>query len=250
MSSAPPDLTAPLDPTGLAHIRVVLVRPQQPGNIGTVARAIANHGLGRLVLVDPPGFDPERARWMAPEAHHIIDQARFVATVEDAVADIPVVIGTSARRRRWDWPVTTPEGLAPLLGGRPAALLFGPEDAGLSNADLERCHALVSIPTTEHRSLNLGQAVTVLAAALRASALPPPEAGPPLAGSATQEAVARRLLHALEGSDYLRGRSPEQVQGTLYRLIGRAQPTEREAVAVLGMLSKLVRRLRITAAEE
>ena len=71
----------------LGHVFVVLVRPLQPGNVGTAARAIANHGLGGLVLVDPPAFDPERARWMAPGAAEVIDRARFVGSVREAVAD-------------------------------------------------------------------------------------------------------------------------------------------------------------------
>ena len=69
----------------LSHLRVVLVRPQQPGNIGVAARALANHGITDLVLVDPPGFDPERARWMAPNAHDVLNNARFTRTVEEAV---------------------------------------------------------------------------------------------------------------------------------------------------------------------
>ncbi len=231
----------------LANLRVVLVRPQQPGNIGVAARALANHGISELVLVDPPGFDPERARWMAPNAHDILDSARFTATVEEAVEGAVVVIGTSGRLRRWDWPLLTPTQLAVQLDTRPTAILFGPEDAGLSNADLARCHAIVSIPTAEHRSLNLGQAVTVICAQLLAGAItgPAPETEP-LADSRTQDAAVRLLMQALVGSDYMRGRSEEQVFGTLYRLLARARPTQREATALLGMLNKLNRRLRIT----
>ena len=73
----------------LSHITVVLVRPQQPGNIGVAARAIANHGIGRLALVAPL-LDPERARWMAPKSHHVIDNAHYCETVEEAVATIAV----------------------------------------------------------------------------------------------------------------------------------------------------------------
>jgi len=243
-------VSVPLDPPrapaeGWEHVQVTLVRPQQAGNIGTVARAIANHGLGRLVMVDPPGFDPDRARWMAPEAHHIVNGARFTATVADAVADRAVVIGTSARKRRWDWPTLSPQELAGFIGDRPAAILFGPEDAGLSNADLSLCQAIVSIPTTAHRSLNLGQAVTVLAAALRATLPQRPARTEPPATVQMQDTAIALLVEILEGSDYMRGRSAEQVHGTLFRLFGRARPSQKEVIAVLGMLHKMRRTLRI-----
>ena len=233
----------------LSHLRVVLVRPQQPGNIGVAARALANHGITDLVLVDPPGFDPERARWMAPNAHDIINNARFVSTVEEALEGMVVVVGTSGRLRRWDWPILNPTQLADTIDDRPTAILFGPEDAGLSNADLARCHAIVNIPTAEHRSLNLGQAVTVICAQLLARVRTDrPSAGSePLADSRTQDAVVRLLMTALTESDYMRGRSDEQVFGTLYRLLARASPTQREATALLGMLNKLNRQLKISS---
>lgn len=234
----------------LDRVRIVLVRPQQPGNIGTVARAIANHGLGPLTLVDPPGFDPDRARWMAPEAHHVVNGARFTATVAEAVADTAVVIGTSARKRRWDWPTLSPTELSDFIGDRSAAILFGPEDAGLSNADLGLCQAIVSIPTTEHRSLNLGQAVTVLASTLRATLPTHTGAPPPDADVAMQDAAVSLLLEILEESDYMRGRSAELVHGTLFRLLGRARPSHKEVVALLGMLHKLRRKVRIASSAE
>lgn len=233
---------------GPSRARIVLVRPQQSGNIGTVARAIANHGLGGLTMVDPQGFDPDRARWMAPEAHHIINGARFTRTVAEAVTSETVVIGTSARHRRWDWPILSPGELADFIGHRQAAILFGPEDAGLSNAELGLCHAIISIPTTAHRSLNLGQAVTVIAAALRGALPQAPAPAEPAADVHMQDAAVQLLLDILKKSDYLRGRSAEQVHGTLYRLIGRTQPTHKEIIALMGMLNKLHRSVHLTDA--
>ncbi|MFT5681079.1 MAG: TrmH family RNA methyltransferase [Myxococcota bacterium] len=232
----------------LSHLRVVLVRPLQSGNIGVAARALANHGISDFVLVDPPGFDPERARRMAPNAHDLINNARFVETVGEALEGVVVVIGTTGRLRRWDWPILTPTQLADQLDASPTAILFGPEDSGLSNADLARCHAIVSIPTAERRSLNLGQAVTVICAQLLAGVITGPLEEPePLADSATQDAVIQLLLQSLRGSEYMRGQSEEKVFGTLYRLLARAQPNQREATALRGMLKKLNRRLRLTA---
>ena len=83
----------------LSHISVVLVRPRHPENIGFVARAVANHGLGRLILVSPVAFDPERARWAAPGAHWVIDSALIVSTVSAGVANFEQVVATTARDR-------------------------------------------------------------------------------------------------------------------------------------------------------
>ena len=157
----------------LSHISVVLVRPRQPENVGFVARAMANFGLGTLVLVRPQVFDPERARWSAPGAHHVIDQARIVGSVEAAVAGHAQVFGTTARARRIEQEVWGPSQLCREVIHRPlqTALLFGPEDSGLKNTEIACCRSLIRIPTTEQSSLNLAQAVTVLCALLRSEAL-------------------------------------------------------------------------------
>ena len=104
-------------------------------------------------MVDPPAFDPDRARWMAPHAHHIINSARFVETVEDAIADAHLVIGTSARNRAWNIPfIDIPEFCAEASKPKRICLLFGPEDSGLSNVDMQFCHAMIALPTHHHQS--------------------------------------------------------------------------------------------------
>lgn len=206
------------------------------------ARAVANHGLGGLTLVDPPGFDPERARWMAPGAHDVIDGAEIVGTVAQAVADAVRVVGTTARTRRWDWPVQGPEALAAEIRDdpQPTAILFGPEDAGLSNEDLALCHTLVRLPTERHRSLNLAQAVTVLGSWLLAAHYeaepPPPAQEPALAPARLQALVVEEALEVLEAGNYLRGRNPSQVRSTLLRLLARARTDGRELEMLRGML--------------
>ncbi len=228
---------------GLHHVRVVLVRPQQPPNIGTAARAIANHGLGGLTLVDPVGFDPERARWLAPNAHAIIDGAQIVGTVAEAVADMGRVIGTSGRWRRWPWPRWGPGQLCEQLldDPVPTAIVFGPEDAGLANEDLEQADAILVLPTAEHASVNLGQSVTLVAGMLMAAQAgrQPVAAPPPLAPVQMRARVVDEALELLQHTGYLDGRSPEQVSGTLTRLLGRARPDQTELAALLGMLKSL-----------
>ncbi len=247
----------------LSHVRIVLVRPQQPGNVGVVARAIANHGLGGLTLVDPQGFDPERARWMAPGAGDVIDNARFVATVREAVDDVALVVGTTGRARRWRWPVMDPPALAAAVGERatPVAILFGPEDKGLSNDDLGPCNAILSLPTATHASLNLGQAVTVTCAGLLQSAVdggvastaqrrqPARRAADELAERAPSReepaSVGRQLelaelaVSVLHQAEYMAGRSEEQIRGSLYRMLGRAGPSAEEVNFLTGMVKSL-----------
>lgn len=228
----------------LSQVHVVLVRPRGPANVGMVARGIANHGLGGLVLVAPPAFDPDEARWRAPGATQVIDQAHIVSTVAEAVAQSRLVVGTTARRRRWRWPVWSPGELAErvLEQEGPAVLLFGPEDAGLSSEDLAGCHALLTLPTGPASSLNLAQAVTVTAHALRtrlaesqADALPPRRA----ATAARLQALREETEAVLELGGYLRGHSPEQLRVTLQALLARLSPDGAEAGMLQGMVHKV-----------
>ncbi len=228
------------------HISIVLVRPQQPGNIGLAARALANHGITKLALVQPQGFDADRARWMAPKAHDIINNARFCSSIQEAVEGAVRVVATSARPRRWDRPVWTPQEAAEnaFIGPTPTAFVFGPEDAGLSTEDLMACHGIMSFPTVHVRSLNLGQAVTVtcanLLAAQEAAAPVVPEEEVDTVPAAFQEELVQDSIRALKSAGYLRGRSEVQVHGTLYRLLGRAQPTMDEAARLRGMVKQLL----------
>ena len=229
----------------LSHITIVLVRPQQPGNIGVAARAIANHGIGRLALVSPPHFDPERARWMAPKSHHVIDGAHYCETVEEAVAASQWVVATTARPRTREWSVSTPEEIGAQIASAktPTAILFGPEDSGLSNEDLRMAQHLLHFPTTAISSINLGQAVTATAASLAAthrSTTPSLEASLTAPASAGKRAeVVRRAVEVLDTAGYLNGRSEEMVANTLVRLAGRAELSDDEVNNLLGMVKHL-----------
>ncbi|RME22923.1 MAG: hypothetical protein D6798_14630 [Deltaproteobacteria bacterium] len=228
----------------LADIAVVMVRPRGSRNIGIAARAIANHGLGALVLVAPAAFDPDEARWNAPGAHDVVNGAIIVPTVADAVGASRLVVGTTARTRRLRWPVWTPGQLADAVrvGPGPASILFGPEHTGLSNDDLAWCHALLRLPTTEASSLNLAQAITVTAHALRdrvASTPSGPVAPPTSAPTAMVARIAEDATTVLGRSGYLAGRSAAQVRGTLFRMLARLGITHAEAAMLRGMLSQV-----------
>jgi tRNA/rRNA methyltransferase len=231
--------------SGLSHINIVLVRPQQPGNIGVAARAIANHGIGQLSMVCPAGFDPERARWMAPKSHHVIDNARYCSTISEAVSGATRVIATTARPRSQSLPVDTPEGLGLSIADNPVptAILFGPEDSGLSNDDLFLAESLLHFPTTEVSSINLGQAVTATAAALamghRTSKPSAPEEYIDRAPAERREDLIVRTLEVLNGSGYLDGRSRPIVANTLIRLAARTDLSFEEVNNLLGMIKQV-----------
>lgn len=267
------------------QVAVVLVRPQQPGNVGAAARAMKNMGLRRLVIVAPPAFDVDRARWMAPGAHDLLDGARYAATVAGAVADCHRVVATTARGRHWQWPSTDPEGLARQIveraagpagsagpaGAERVAILFGPEDSGLNNDDLSHAHQLLHIPTDAHASLNLSQAVLLVAAAIFSEARRSgyhylPEAsevmgrrGGPARGAAPTAAPApsaaelgrvewlvQEWMSAVGQAGYLMGHEPVLVSSTVRQILQRAGLDEREVIALRGMFKKMRRKMEKT----
>jgi len=240
----------------LSHVRFVLVRPRSSGNVGLAARTISRFGLGQLVLVKPSAFDPDQARWMAPGAHTIIDEMTFSPTVEEAVKGSGLVIGTSAKNRqitvpRWPLPDAAQTGAT---FPKSVSFVFGPEDTGLSNADLEWCHAVTHIPTLHESSLNLGQAITLCGAALFQSAENHSEA-PMLrtqqandAANAVEsidlrELALQRTMTLLQDCQYLQGKNALTVQGTLYRALQRMDPSSKEASIFLGMLAAVQYRI-------
>ncbi len=250
------------------RIRVVLVKPLRCGNIGSTARAMKNMGLSRLYLVSPQEDRWDLAERMAPGAHDVLAAAVFCESTAQAVADCHCVVGTTARGRKYRWPVQEPAALAADLFETPGeiALLFGPEDSGLDNDDLLLCHKLVTIATDEASSLNLAQAVLLLAhnifeEARRRGYHPPPRRrksrrghrdvpaepqqtpksalGEQAASSEFTQTAAKGALELLARTAYLTGRSPDQVRLTLYHLLQRAQPSVREVSILLGMFRKV-----------
>jgi len=162
----------------LAGAAVVLVKPRLPENIGAVARVVSNMGLGQLILVRPERWDLERMLALAVRLGRpiILDEVRLTTSLAEAVSDFQFVIGASARlgrfRRPTGWPREVMEEAAGLLPANRVALVFGPEKDGLTNEELGLCHRLVQIPTSPRASsLNLAQAVAVLAYELRTAVL-------------------------------------------------------------------------------
>src|ERR1700691_5572901 len=151
-----------------ALVRIVLIDPSHPGNIGSVARAMKNMGLSDLVLVRPRAFPHEQATALAAGAEDLLAAARVVDAVPDAISDCGFVAATTSRPRSFHWEVATPREVAgrivALAPTACAALLFGSERYGLANEDLQYCNVLVRIPANaDYCSLNLAMAVQLLA---------------------------------------------------------------------------------------
>src|SRR5213080_999449 len=207
------------------RLRVVLVAPRNPLNIGAAARAMSNFGFCHLRVVNPYELAFREAR-SAVGAERLLAQATEFKTVAEAVADCKLIVGTTAvGQRQLQHPVRRLDQGARLLRksltGSPVALLFGSEKRGLSNEDLSHCHWLLRIPTREeHRSMNLGQAVAVCLYELaRAQGVPKPEKHV-AATAADLERLTSLLLDALRSSGYLKVHSSSFEKGR------SAAPTE------------------------
>ena len=244
----------------------VLVEPQSPGNVGAAARAMKNMGLSRLVLVNPPSYDPEQARWMAPGAGDILAAARIVPTLDEALSGVHTAVATTARHRSLGHPIDTPAELAKRFfasDSRPVlAVLFGREDHGLDSAAVGRCERLLRIPTPEHASLNLGQAVLLCAHALfnaaldrgmtaegrtlagrgegkTTTAVQTPAARDQLADVGLIEPAVEDIVALLERVGYTRGVKPEKVRTTARQSLYASKLTVRTAAALRGMLRRI-----------
>jgi len=151
----------------LSNIAIVLTGTRYPENIGAAARAMLNMGIERLILVDPQNYDTARVNKMATHAASVVvEKLEVYDSLKEALADFNYVVGTTARlggqRKVVSSPAKLAQKLVPLSDQNRIAILFGPEDRGLSNVDLRSCHILVNIPTAEFSSLNLAQAVMVM----------------------------------------------------------------------------------------
>jgi TrmH family RNA methyltransferase len=149
-------------------VRIVLIDPSHPGNIGSVARAMKNMALADLVLVRPRSFPHAEANALAAGADDILAAAKIVGSVAEAIGDCAFIAGTTSRPRSYYWEFTTPRDVAgrivALPEGNRAALLFGSERYGLATEDLNHCNVLVRIPANpEYCSLNLAMSVQLAA---------------------------------------------------------------------------------------
>lgn len=225
----------------------MLHRPRSSQNIGAAARALANTGAARLWVVEPVGFDRTQAAKLAAGADYVLDEMRVVRTLDEALADCVDVVMTTGR----DVPgALHPSEVAPRLLSAPgdAALVFGDEVRGLSNAELRRAHAVTTIPTDRKSSLNLAQAVMVYGyEVMKASGTgrAPPAAVPePLAEDRLLALARARSRELLLAAGFLNPQQPDLVLDELVAVCRRARPTQREMELVLAALAHLQRAQR------
>lgn len=228
-------------------IRIVLVNTSHPGNIGATARAMKNMGLGRLYLVAPKIFPSEDASSRASGADDILSDAVIVGTLEEAIADCQLVVGTSARERHIPWPLVDPRQTADMVYEKAVetALVFGREDRGLTNEELQKCHYHVHIPSVEtFSSLNVASAVQVLAYELRMRSLTDQQGTPvvskwdlPLAKVEQVDHLLEHLEKVLVLTDFLDPTAPRKVMTRFRRLFQRAQLDEQEVGMLRGVLT-------------
>lgn len=243
---APPPLSSPLD-----QIAIVLNRPQDPVNLAATVRVMKNMGLSDLRLVQPMAYDPWRIEGVAHGTRDLVERIRHFDRLEDALADCVYVAAFGAKRRAHRWPVTEPRALADVVIGKTdegrVALLFGQEDHGLPNDAIDLAHVLVQIPTTEHASLNLAQAVLVaayelhLAAGDRTRSVARHKHHAPLPKHDEWERALADIDRSLAAISFYRTRNPEHIMRSVRSLLNRAGPDSRELTLVRAMGIEVLR---------
>ena len=239
----------------LDNITIVLVNPSHPGNIGSTARAMKTMGLSKLCLVEPDDFPSSTATALASGADDVLANARVVATLNEALSDSHFVVGTSARVRGVSLPLVNPrhcgETAVKEAMTQNVALIFGREDRGLTNEELQRCHLQVHIPTNEDfSSLNLAAAVQVLCYEIRIAELAvleqlamPEVRSHEVASMEDMERYYEHLYQTLIGIGFLEHSSHEKIMAKLRRLYGRIRPDRVELSILRGILSETQRHL-------
>ena len=229
----------------LNSVEIILVGTLQSGNIGSVARAMKNMGLAHLKLAGAQCELDEQARWMATHAGDVLGSARMYPTLREAVADAQYVIGTTARDRRFRTlltPVQMAEKVLSLVPANRVAIVFGREDSGLTNDELELCDDAVSIPaSSEMMSLNIAQAVMIIAYELfcRAESQGPAAAGDRLAPSGQQQEMYDHLRTLLVDIGFLNPHNPDIALGKIKRLLTRAGLTAKDVRLLRGIVRQL-----------
>ena len=240
--------------TSLEHVRIVLVETSHPGNIGGAARAIKTMGLEQLWLVRPGRYPDPQAEWRAAGAQDVLERAVVVDSLDAAIADCTLVVGTSTRARRIPWPLLTPRELGEQIRGesgqRPIAILFGREASGLTNDELQRCHLHLQIPANPaYPSLNLAMAVQVVCYELYQAGFDARSDvdawDRELASVASVDSLLAHLENVLARVEFFDRDNPGQVMTRLRRLFTRIRPDETEVSMLRGALTEIERALGV-----
>jgi len=229
----------------LSNLRIILVHPRGSGNIGSVARAMKNVDAGELAIVGKGRTRSFWARAMAVHGREILADAKSYETLREAIADSTLVVGTTCRAGLYRSHSQTPKEVAPTvvaaLGKGKVALIFGPEDHGLSNKDLEHCQLLVTIPThPDYPSLNVAQAAVICLYEFYVAALTP--ANDSMVKRADAEQVERLfdiMRNSLLKIGFLDSENPEHMLLAFRRIFGRAGLEEKDVRILTGMFRQI-----------
>ena len=232
--------------TPLEAFVVVLVEPQGPANVGSVARAMKNMGFGRLRLVSPGEWYGPEARKMSMKGRDVLEAAELFESLADAVADCGHVVATTRRGGPMRSAAKPPRELArdwvAVGAASRVALVFGPEDRGLSNQELSLCQGVCTIPAEPAvSSLNLAQAVLIVCyeCYLASEGSEPPGGATPLASHADLEAMYEQMRPELERIGFLQGSHADHIMFALRQMFGRAGLTEREVRIIRGIFQQM-----------
>ncbi|MED7816390.1 tRNA (cytosine(32)/uridine(32)-2'-O)-methyltransferase TrmJ [Vibrio cholerae] len=234
----------------LERVKVVLVGTTHSGNIGSAARAMKVMGLSQMVLVDPQCQVDAQAIALAAGASEIALNAQIYPTLEAAVADCGLVVGTSARSRTLEWPMLEPrecgEKLISEANQHSVAMVFGRERTGLTNEELQLCHYHVYVPANpEYSSLNLAMAVQLLSYEVRMAYLALQQSSQ---SSTLQEEYPRHqelerfyahLEQVIMQTEFISAQQPGQVMNKLRRMFTRARPEAQEINILRGILTSV-----------
>jgi tRNA/rRNA methyltransferase len=227
------------------NIAIILVEPQIPENIGAAARAMNNMGFSRLILVKPENCDLTRILKTATGTSiDIVEDMEVYDNLLDAIGPFHYVVGTTARIGVHRPALTNPRdlagGLAPITQNNRVAILFGPENRGLSNEHLRYCHTIASIPTARFASLNLAQAVMIICYEIfRAGRTPPDELFPRLADKFELEGMYDHLKSVLTRIGFIHPQNPEHWMLNIRRFLSRLPLRAREVRVIRGICRQI-----------
>ena len=238
----------------LNSVKVVLVGTTHPGNIGATARAMKNMGILDLALVEPKEFPSDVATFRSKAAKDILEKASVHISLEEAISECELVVGTSARGRTVPWPVLNPREAAEemhksSLNGK-VAIVFGREDRGLTNEELGLCNFHVHIPSDpEYSSLNLSQAVQILAYEIRLSYLKDRHVNEEywdveLANNEQTERLINHMDELMQEVDFYNVENPRKLLVRVRRFFKRSKIDVMEANIFRGLFASIQKKLK------
>ena len=228
------------------QLKIILVETSHPGNIGASARAMKNMGVHELVLVNPQCYPHEDAFSRASGAEDILERAEIKHSLKEAIKDCNFVAAATARSRNINWPTLGPKDCASKIIQENrkgyCAVVFGPEQSGLKNEDIDHCNALLNIPVDPNfTSLNLSMAVQIFCYELRMSFIEnlssSSESDLPLASLEEMENFYEHLEGLLVKNEFLDPSNPRHLMRRIRRLFVKAAPDQNEVNILRGMLS-------------